>query len=146
MYCSMRRILLACLVTANTADFATAQLPRGYFTDAQPVPGLEGGRIDHTPWVSADGLRIYFTVGRQPFSDIWYAERNSIDEPFRNPSALPDTINKPGSEECCMYLSPDERSMIFWSDRSEFPETSRTLIAQRDSIDSALGRADAVSA
>lgn len=87
-----------------------------------PVP-LEGGPnaagSNNRPWVSRDGRLIAFDSDRpggQGGPDIWFAERDSTDDPFGPAYTLPE-LNSPGND-----LRPaftwDQTQMFFSSSRA----------------------------
>ncbi len=64
--------------------------------EALPAPINLPNSFQATPWLSADGLTLYFSSDRpggQGGIDLWVAERNSIDDPWNAPINLGPPIN-----------------------------------------------------
>lgn len=106
------------------------------FAPAVAVPNLDaGGTEEGTPFLSFDGLSLYFFSTRsgplvQGGRDIWVARRPSAQAPFGEPSVLPG-VNGPGLEHL-PRLSQDELSIVFVSGRESPNEGSNLWVARRD--------------
>lgn len=59
------------------------------------------------PWISGDGLRIYFTHGKESGNSIVFTQRASLEHPFSKPIALPFRFG--GIISC--WLTPDEKDI-----------------------------------
>ncbi len=70
---------------------------------------------EETPWMSADGLRVYYSY-KSSSIDIALTARPAIDQPFAAPSALAGVNSD--RIEVDPALSHDERTIIFASDRA----------------------------
>lgn len=66
-------------------------------------------------FLSADGLSLYFASKRTGDSELYVARRASLDDDFGEPAPLVG-VNTP-SEERMPWLSADERTLYFASDR-----------------------------
>jgi Tol biopolymer transport system component len=88
------------------------------YAGATSVPGVNSPGTDHLPWISRDGLRLYFAStrpGGAGNSDIYIATRMRRDGPFsppQNVTALNATSTDDGAA-----LSSDELSLVFPSNR-----------------------------
>ena len=70
---------------------------------------------DETPWMSADGLRVYYSY-KAASIDIGLITRPAIDQPFAAPSELAGVNSE--RIDIDPALSHDERTIIFASDRA----------------------------
>src|SRR5690606_39129681 len=72
-------------------------------------------------FLSQDGMTLIFK--RQPAEgkgDLYWSQRRSLDEPFRNAVQVPGPeINLEDHEERDPWLSPDEQELYFVSDRDD---------------------------
>ena len=67
--------------------------------------------VDAYPWISTNGLRVYFTQNVEGTDRIVMAERSSANEPFQKPVALDLNMNEYGNMSC--WLSNDELTIYF---------------------------------
>lgn len=82
-------------------------------------PTINSSARDVHPWISSDGLELYFASDRPGgygSSDIWKAMRETTDEPWKTPINLGLTINGSYKEEG-PTLSADGLSLYFSSTR-----------------------------
>lgn len=72
---------------------------------------------DRNPWISDDGLRMYFSrdLGPPAFGDIYFASRTSATGTFSDPMpvAILNTLGKEGR----VSLTPDERTLAISTER-----------------------------
>jgi Tol biopolymer transport system component len=107
------------------------------FGPAALVPNLDaGGSEEGTPFLSFDGLSLYFFStrpgpGAQGDRDIWLAQRPTLDAAFGEPVVLPG-VNGPEIEHL-PRLSRDELSILFVSSRDSPNEATNLWVAQRES-------------
>ena len=89
---------------------------------------------DRNPWVSSDGLRMYFSrdQGTTTSSDIFFASRASAIEPFGPPGPVAN-LNGSGHEGR-VWLTPDELTLTISSERNA-PQIDIQMI-QRNAGDS----------
>lgn len=93
--------------------------------------------VDAYPWISSDGLRIYYTVADNG-NDIVQISRPHIDSTFRDPQSL--SINTTDREiSCCL----DEDELKIWFVRS-VSNTSQLMYSERPHRDSAFALLDSV--
>jgi Tol biopolymer transport system component len=79
------------------------------------VPATPGGA--GTPWLSADELRLYFYVGPGLVGrELFQASRSALDQPFAAAVSL-GPVNSPFIRDDHPWLSADELSLVFTSDR-----------------------------
>jgi WD40-like Beta Propeller Repeat. len=75
---------------------------------------------DSYPFLSRDGLTIYFTSNRVEGGlggdDLWFATRESVDDPWGTPHNMGALINT-ASNDSLPFLAPNEHVMYFHSDR-----------------------------
>jgi len=84
--------------TNHTSDFG--------YGDTRPLTEINNPTLgDGYPWISGDGLRLYYCSG-QGASDnlIYYTERPNVNSPFQAPSAVPLNVAAPMS----IWLSENE--------------------------------------
>lgn len=115
------------IFSATRTDLASAT-----FAGAAPLPGLGGNAADGTPFVSADGLRLYFYSqrgGGPGGRDIWLATRPNPNAAFTAPTVL-DGVNTPSAEHL-PWLSADELVLLFVSSRDGGLGQSDVWIARR---------------
>ncbi len=73
-------------------------------------------RVDAYPWLSADGLRIYYTANADEGIDdkLFMASRNSTDDAFENITEL--DVNLEGEANVSCWLTNDELKSTLWSE------------------------------
>lgn len=118
--------------------FSAQRKPGGsQFAPAELVANLDAGGTDEgTPFLSFDGLSLYFFStrpgpGAQGDRDIWLAQRPALDAPFGEPQVLPG-VNGPDLEHL-PRLSRDELTIAFVSSRESPNEATNLWVAQRES-------------
>ncbi len=90
-------------------------------------PTVNSGTEDQWPCLSPDGLLLFFSdwhqwgdpprPGGYGGSDIWMSRRASLSDPWEVPVNLGPRVNT-SSNESIPRISPDGRTLYFWSDRS----------------------------
>ena len=87
-----------------------------------PINRTISGGNDSNPWISPDGLELYFESRRAPGygeSDIWVARRATKDDPWGTPANLGPLVNSPYYDRH-PSLSPDGLLLLFcdspWND------------------------------
>lgn len=85
------------------------------FRAAQPVAGpVNDHRVD-APFISADGLILWFASGRpgsRGRNDLWESRRATLDDPFGEPVNLGPAINT-ADEESTPAITPDGLRLFF---------------------------------
>jgi len=95
-----------------------AQIPQ--FTTPVPVTELNSQGIDWAPWISPDGLELYFASDRDDaptMHHIYHSTRSSLDASFTTPVRVTEINHPPRQLE--PYLSGDGLTMYFNSYRSQ---------------------------
>jgi Tol biopolymer transport system component len=100
------------------SDLYTSTRPTTASTWATPVSlaGVNSSAYDSDPFMMNDRLAIYFRSDRDGTADLFVARRASIAYPFGTPVAIPE-LDTP-SMESDPWVSPDQRTIFFSSDRS----------------------------
>ena len=134
---------VALTITVSLLCCASSQLfaqPQGRFVNVRPIIGEDVVARDSDPWVSPDGLRIYFASQRGnggpndiTTTNLWMAERSSTEEPFGTPTMLPATINAAGLRDTSPFLFNNELSMIYDGVRPRLSNLENALLVTRTS-------------
>jgi len=91
---------------------------------AQPVnlgPIVNGPSYDGSPCVSSDGRTLFFHSRRQGGHgkiDLWMTRRASVSDPWGPPLNLGPQVSRL-ADNSYPRLSPDERTLYFWSGGSQ---------------------------
>jgi Tol biopolymer transport system component len=115
-----------------------ALCPWGDFSAPERVPTINSSTDDWCPWLTADGLQIYFKSWRgvgQGNGDIWRADRADRAMDFGQPVPVTE-LNTP-AEESCLSLTADA-AMIFFS-RGETDARKDLWVATRTAPDAPFG-------
>ena len=78
-------------------------------------PPINTSDIDALPWITADGLELYFHSNRPDGCggrDIWVATRSSTSDTWGEPENLGAVVNSP-ADDTCPCLSPDGLLLVF---------------------------------
>ncbi|MCP4453253.1 MAG: hypothetical protein GY809_17470 [Planctomycetes bacterium] len=82
-------------------------------------PSVNGPEGDFYPFVSVDGLTLYFTSDREGGygkTDTWVSTRTTVDDPWGEPVNLGPEINS-SDHDLCPCASPDGQTLFFQSQR-----------------------------
>lgn len=120
----------------STHDIVVSMLqPDGSFAPATTVDELNTEHDDRMPSVTKDGLEVVYSSSRPTWGggqpaiggfDIYYASRESIDEPFSEPVNLGPGINTTGSET---------RSSFSWDrKRVNFGRAGEIYVTKREKL------------
>jgi hypothetical protein len=112
--------LLGCYTAISDSSPRAAQTFSGWAAPRNVVE-LNTPSNDSYPFLSRDGLTIYFTsnrLGGQGGDDLWFATRDSVDSPlgWGHLQNMGERINSP-SNDSLPFLGPNEHVMYFHSDR-----------------------------
>ncbi len=89
------------------------------FSPAEALPYFNTGNDEGTPYISYDGLSLYYSVvNALAGTDLMVATRASVDDDFREGVPL-DELNT-SLDDHLPRLSPDELTIYFSSDRGQF--------------------------
>ncbi|MFC1635366.1 hypothetical protein ACFL5Z_11035, partial [Planctomycetota bacterium] len=83
-------------------------------------PTVNSSDWDHTPFISADALTLYFSSNRPGGSghvDIWFTTRTTVSDPWGPPVNLGSAINS-SDADAAVNISLDGLSLFFNSTRS----------------------------
>jgi serine/threonine protein kinase len=90
-------------------------------------PKINSSKADMCPWISADGLELYFVsyerAGGYGGGDIYVARRATTNDPWAEPVNIGPVVNSPYQEHA-LSLSSDGLLMVF-ADRELFRNTPR---------------------
>jgi hypothetical protein len=124
--------------------FSATRSERGAaFSAAVPIEGLDaGGSTEGTPFLSADGLSLYFFStrggpGAPGDRDIWVAERTAPDAPFGEPAVVAG-VNAAELDHL-PWVSQDHLTLMLVSTRPSPNDASNIWVAERASTADAFG-------
>jgi hypothetical protein len=114
------------------------------FGDVDAVDGINGGSDDHMPWLSPDGLDLFFSSSRGSGGDnnLWHAQRAGILDGFETPEEVPG-MNTP-ERDTSPTLTADQRILFFCSDRDGGAGNDDIWMATRDDITGPFGAPEPV--
>ena len=96
--------------TANDLYATSRNTANDNFGSITPLGSLNSGKEDVDPWISVDGLTIYFASNRNGNFDIFEATRSSSTAAFNAPTTLPfDTLE----QETQPFVTNDGKDMYF---------------------------------
>ena len=100
------------------------------FTFGRELSELDTPNDEHDPWLSQDGLRVYFvTIRTGRGQDLYVAERADASAPFDPPTAIAEINSTDGEDN--PTLTMDERVILFGSTRPGGAGSSDIWIAFR---------------
>ena len=138
----MKKSTLSLVFTLFISFFAFGQvtnLPIA-FDDISALTELNGGfQGNGYPWISDDGLRIYFIRQDQPplTSTIYHAERTSLEDAFTNIQVL--SVSNPDFYNYSPWLTNDELTIYFSTSELSGISFSSLYRATRNSVDEDFG-------
>jgi hypothetical protein len=106
--------LLGCSSAISDGSPRAAQVFGDWSAPVNPGPPLNTGSNDNYAVLSRDQLTMYFTSNRSGGDDLWFATRESVDSPWRDPQTM--SINSPYVDSL-PFLSPNEHVLYFYSTR-----------------------------
>ena len=114
---------------------ATRNPVTGTFSDITEISELSEDKNNYTPWVSDDGLRLYFGryLGGSTGLRLNQASRSSVSDPWGDPLLFTD-IHIDGKLDGYPTLTSDELTMYYVSDRANAADDTRIWMATRSSI------------
>lgn len=89
------------------------------FLSAQRLEAVSSPTSEVTPFISDDGLQLYFSSARRGGAgsmDLWVSRRADLDEPFDAPESLGPGVNSPQLDRG-PWVSDDGLVLLFDSDR-----------------------------
>jgi hypothetical protein len=109
--------VLAALTTAASGH-GQPESARPEWSTAVPVTAVNSPAAEGCPIETADGLSLLFASTRPNGlggNDIWAADRDSVNSPWREPRNLGAPVNSPAADFCPTPVQG--RSLFFVSDR-----------------------------
>lgn len=89
---------------------------------------------ERDPWISQDGLRMYFANNRAGTNDIYLASRTSVTQLFGAPTLL-DNLCTTDRQEDRASLTSDEKMLVLASDRAPNGKADIYLITRNATTD-----------
>lgn len=109
--------------------------PQDGFGNVQAISGLNSSADEVRPWLSSDGLTIYFESNRDETTgyDLWRATRSDVSERFQAPTQLPGitTTRIEGSPS----VTEDHLQLFYLSDSAENPGRRTLFEAARSNVE-----------
>ena len=103
--------------------YTTEQNEDGVWMNIRPMDALnKSGYTDAYPWLSPDGLVLYWTSNRDGDDWIYFSERKSLKDEFKKVNKLDINFN---DEILSCWLS-DDMTRIYFSDRNTIHTASRS--------------------
>jgi hypothetical protein len=118
------RLVLVGVVAAIGLSGGSA---RADFTFGEPTnlgPVVNFSPWHQSPFISADGLSLYFSGGPTSSEDLWMTERNSVHDDWGKPTSLGSPINT-SLHEFGPSISPDGLELYFHDAASSWGYTPR---------------------
>jgi hypothetical protein len=112
---------------------ASAQTSPSWSTPINLGATVNTASTEGCPFLSKDGLSLYFASNRSGTLgglDIYVSHRTSADSAWGTPVTIGPTINSTASDRC-PFITPDEKSLIFVSDRAGGAGNTDLYIATR---------------
>jgi hypothetical protein len=106
------------------------------FRDVRMLPVVNSPASDGSPFISADGERLYLfseRAGGLGQRDVWISRRQSGAAGFDEPQLLAGINSR--ATDLLPWLSADEQTLIFVSDRAGGRGGADLWVAERDAID-----------
>ena len=102
----------------------------GAFVNVRPLDEINDPQIsDSYPWLSNDGLRIYFTKQKGSEITIHIAERKSLNDKFSKPKKLDFSLPKISNNMSC-FLSQNELEIFAVSGDKIYRATRENFTAK----------------
>ncbi|MDB4960403.1 MAG: outer membrane protein OmpA family [Myxococcales bacterium] len=128
----------------NVLAFATRTSPSATWSGLMPADLLNSGDpgvIDEAPYLTADGLTIYF-VSTRPFglgeNDVWMSTRTSRTAPWSDPINVVE-LNSPGNE-VGISVSADGLMAVLGSNRDAGTINNDLYVSTRATTTATWGR------
>ncbi|HXH18879.1 MAG TPA: hypothetical protein VNJ07_07315 [Chitinophagales bacterium] len=102
----------------------------GAFVNVRPLDEINDPDIsDSYPWLSDDGLRVYFTKQKGSEITFYFAERKNQNEKFSKPKKLDFTLPKISNNMSC-FLSQNELEIFALSGDKIYHATRENLFSK----------------
>lgn len=113
---------------------ATRPAPEEPWGEPVPLDAVGEGATGKTPWITPDGLQLYFAAARTDGpggNDLWWIARPDRTSPWEAARLIPN-VNT-GMEEYAPSLSSDGLQLLFTRSNSA-PSTEELWLTRRDSV------------
>lgn len=85
---------------------------------AAPAGAIDSVYVEEAGWVSASGLRLYFTrddqnVGGPPYGDLWVSDRLAVTDPFDGAMPVAGVVNTSKGDERAAVGTADGTRLLF---------------------------------
>lgn len=131
----MKRLLIILsftfIITAANSQNDTINLEFDFVRELTELNDSNKG--EGYPWISNDGLRIYFSKSASSRTKNYYSKRESIDDLFSNPEEL--TTNLSSANNFSPWLTDDELTIYFVRTIPNDFNSTKLYRATRNSID-----------
>lgn len=112
--------------TQRGNDLYIAQRTEGGFIGVRPLEEINDATTSESyPWLSKDGLRLYFSKQKGSAISFFSAERTSLDAKFSAPVKLDITVKDINNNMSC-YLTNDEKEIFILSGDKIYSATRGT--------------------
>jgi hypothetical protein len=113
--------------TQKGNDLYIASKVDGNFTNIRPIDEVnETGISESYPWLSKDGLRLYFTKQKGSNITFFTSERATIEDKFKAPVKLEVAVTDVHNNMSCL-LSNDEKSIYVLNGDKILHSTRKSL-------------------
>ncbi|MBT8229251.1 MAG: PD40 domain-containing protein, partial [Bacteroidia bacterium] len=136
----INKLILTLVVLFIGLQSQTQSISENY--DLRPIDEINlNDHSDAYPWISDDGLRLYFCGNEsgKDLSSIYLASRKDSDDPFDEPEVL--SINIPGTDNYSPFLSKDELTLTFAARIPDGLISTSIYMATRDQKKEAFSQA-----
>lgn len=113
------------------------------FDQVRPLSEINSKKGDAYPWISHDGLRLYYCQESEKLDYIVMSQRKDVDADFEKPVKL--GINSTQHDNISVWLSKDELSIYFFTRQSHGAFSSTLQKATRSSIGDSFGTSSTIN-
>lgn len=132
-----RTLYFSAYVSGEQQIYTATRDERGrVFGDVRVLPTVNSPASDGSPFISADGERLYLfseRAGGLGQRDIWISRRQSGAAGFAEPQLLAGINSR--ATDLLPWLSADEQTLIFVSDRAGGRGGADLWVAERDAVE-----------
>jgi Tol biopolymer transport system component len=132
-----RTLYFSAYVSGEQQIYTATRDERGRaFGDVRVLPTVNSPASDGSPFISADGERLYLfseRAGGLGQRDVWISRRQSGAPGFEEPQLLAGINSR--ATDLLPWLSADEQTLIFVSDRAGGRGGADLWVAERDAVE-----------
>jgi Tol biopolymer transport system component len=132
-----RTLYFSAYVSGEQQIYTATRDERGRaFGDVRVLPTVNSPASDGSPFISADGERLYLfseRAGGLGQRDVWISRRQSGAAGFEEPQLLAGINSR--ATDLLPWLSADEQTLIFVSDRAGGRGGADLWVAERDAVE-----------